>query len=137
MWRCGYVPVAGELQFGDKKSTGDLPAVRKIPKIMTVVFFRDTIIPVPFMFSIPKLLGNENLFFGLLEASALETHNSVPSLIKLSQSLHQSVELETFALARRRNKEITRQIHNVGYDTLGITTSIQAVGAGGINGLEK
>ena len=89
------------------------------------------------MFSIPKLLGNENLFFGLLEASALETHNSVPSLIKLSQSLHQSVELETFALARRRNKEITRQIHNVGYDTLGITTSIQAVGAGGINGLEK
>ena len=62
------------------------------------------------MFSIPKLLGNENLFFGLLE---------------------------TFALARRRNKEITRQIHNVGYDTLGITTSIQAVGAGGINGLEK
>ena len=89
------------------------------------------------MFSLQKLLGKEDLFFGLLEASALEAHNSVQSLIKLSQSLDQSFELEIFALARRRNKAITRQIHNLGYDTLVITTSIKAVGAGGINGLEK
>ena len=69
------------------------------------------------MFSLQKLLGKEDLFFGLLEASALEAHNSVQSLVKLSQSLDQPVELETFARARRKDKEITGQIRNAVYTT--------------------
>jgi len=69
------------------------------------------------MFSLQKLLGKEDMFFGLLEASALEAHNSVQSLVKLSQSLDQPVELETFARARRKDKEITGQIRNAVYTT--------------------
>ena len=69
------------------------------------------------MFSLQKLLGKEDLFFGLLEASALEAHNSVQSLVKLSQSLDKPVELEAFASARRKDKEITNQIRNAVYTT--------------------
>ena len=57
------------------------------------------------------------MFFGLLESSALEAHNSVQSLVKLSQSLDQPVELEAFAAARRKDKEITVQIRNAVYTT--------------------
>jgi uncharacterized protein Yka (UPF0111/DUF47 family) len=69
------------------------------------------------MFSLQKFLGKEDLFFGLLEASALEAHNSVTSLVKLSQALDQPVQLETFARARRKDKEITNQICNAVYTT--------------------
>jgi uncharacterized protein Yka (UPF0111/DUF47 family) len=69
------------------------------------------------MFSLQRLLGKEDLFFGLLEASALEAHTSVQSLVKLSQSLDQPVELEVFAAARRKDKEITSQIRNAVYTT--------------------
>ena len=69
------------------------------------------------MFSLPRLLGKEDLFFGLLEASALEAHTSVQSLVKLSQSLDQPVEIEVFAAARRKDKEITSQIRNAVYTT--------------------
>lgn len=69
------------------------------------------------MFSLQKLLGKEDFFFGLLEASALEAHNSVESLIKLMNSLDQPVELEAFAKARRKDKEITGQIRNAVYTT--------------------
>jgi uncharacterized protein Yka (UPF0111/DUF47 family) len=69
------------------------------------------------MFSLQRLLGKEDLFFGLLEASAVEAQNSVHALVKLSQSLDQPVELEAFALARRKDKEITVQIRNAVYTT--------------------
>ncbi len=69
------------------------------------------------MFSLQKLLGKEDLFFGLLEASALEAHNSVQSLVKLSQALDQPIELECFASARRKDKQITNQIRNAVYTT--------------------
>jgi uncharacterized protein Yka (UPF0111/DUF47 family) len=69
------------------------------------------------MFSLQKLLGKEDLFFGLLEASALEAHNSVQSLVKLNCALEQPVELEAFARARRKDKEITNQIRNAVYTT--------------------
>jgi len=69
------------------------------------------------MFSLQRLLGKEDLFFGLLEASAVEAHKSVQSLVKLSQSLDQPVELEVFAAARRKDKEITSQIRNAVYTT--------------------
>lgn len=67
------------------------------------------------MFSLQRLLGKEDMFFGLLEASAIEAQNSVHALVKLSQSLDQPVELEAFALARRKDKEITVQIRNAVY----------------------
>ena len=57
------------------------------------------------------------MFFGLLESSALEAHNSVQSLVKLSQSLDKPVALEAFANARRKDKEITNQIRNAVYTT--------------------
>jgi uncharacterized protein Yka (UPF0111/DUF47 family) len=69
------------------------------------------------MFSLQRLLGKEDLFFGLLEASAIEAQNSVHALVKLSQSLDQPVELESFARARRKDKEITAQIRNAVYTT--------------------
>lgn len=69
------------------------------------------------MFSLQKLLGKEDLFFGLLEASAMEAYNSVQSLVKISQSLDKPVELGEFASARRKDKEITGQIRNAIYTT--------------------
>ena len=69
------------------------------------------------MFSLQKLLGKEDMFFGLLEASALEAHKSVQALVALTKSLEKPVELEAFALSRRKDKEITSQIRNAVYTT--------------------
>lgn len=69
------------------------------------------------MFSLQKLLGKEDMFFGLLEASALEAHKSVQALVTLTKSLDKPVELEAFALSRRKDKEITSQIRNAVYTT--------------------
>jgi uncharacterized protein Yka (UPF0111/DUF47 family) len=69
------------------------------------------------MFSLQKLLGKEDMFFGLLEASAIEAHNSVQALVKLSKALDQPVELEEFAVSRRKDKQITNQIRNALYTT--------------------
>ena len=69
------------------------------------------------MFSLQKLLGKEDFFFGLLEDSALEAHNSVQSLVRISQALDKPVELGAFAEARRKDKEITGQIRNAVYTT--------------------
>src|SRR5262245_42108504 len=69
------------------------------------------------MFSLQRLLGKEDMFFELLEASAQEAHNSVQSLIRLSNALDQPVELEEFARSRRKDKEITAKIRNAIYTT--------------------
>jgi hypothetical protein len=69
------------------------------------------------MFSLQKLLGKEDTFFGLLEASAIEAHASVQALVKLSRALDQPVELEAFASSRRKDKQITNQIRNALYST--------------------
>ena len=69
------------------------------------------------MFSLQRLLGKEDMFFELLEASAQEAHNSVQSLVRLSKALDKPVELEEFARARRKDKEITFQIRNAIYTT--------------------
>jgi len=69
------------------------------------------------MFSLQRLLGKEDLFFELLEASAQEARNSVQALVKLSKALDQPVELEEFARSRRKDKEITAQIRNAVYTT--------------------
>jgi hypothetical protein len=69
------------------------------------------------MFSLQKLLGKEDVFFGLLEASAIEAHNSVQALVKLGRALDQPVDLEEFARSRRNDKQITNQIRNALYTT--------------------
>jgi hypothetical protein len=69
------------------------------------------------MFSLQKLLGKEDLFFGLLEASAHEARTSAQALVRLSQTLDQPVTLEEFARSRRKDKEITTQIRNAVYTT--------------------
>jgi uncharacterized protein Yka (UPF0111/DUF47 family) len=69
------------------------------------------------MFSIQRILGKEDMFFELLEASAQEARSSVQSLVKLSKALDKPVELEELARARRKDKEITAQIRNAVYTT--------------------
>jgi uncharacterized protein Yka (UPF0111/DUF47 family) len=69
------------------------------------------------MFSLQKLLGKEDLFFGLLEASAIEAHTSVQTLVKLSKTLDQPLELDEFARSRRKDKQITSEIRNAVHKT--------------------
>jgi uncharacterized protein len=69
------------------------------------------------MFSLQKLLGKEDKFFTLLEASAEEARASVQALVKLSKSLDRGLAKDEFAYARRKDAEITREISIAVYTT--------------------
>jgi uncharacterized protein Yka (UPF0111/DUF47 family) len=69
------------------------------------------------MFSLQKLLGKEDKFFTLLEASAQEARTSVQALVKLSKSLDQPVVLDEFIHSRRKDKQITEEISEAVYTT--------------------
>ncbi|HXU78496.1 MAG TPA: DUF47 family protein [Methylomirabilota bacterium] len=69
------------------------------------------------MFSLQRLLGKEDKFFTLLEASAQEARNSVKALVKLSKGVDQPVVLDEFAHSRRKDKQITREISAAVYTT--------------------
>ncbi len=69
------------------------------------------------MFSLQRLLGKEDKFFNLLEASAEEARASVRALVKLSQDLDRPVPLEEFSYARRKDKIITQEISTAVYTT--------------------
>src|SRR5512142_795737 len=69
------------------------------------------------MFSLQKLLGKEDKFFTLLEASAQEARTSVQALVKLSKDLEKPATTEEFASARRKDKQITREISEAVYTT--------------------
>jgi uncharacterized protein Yka (UPF0111/DUF47 family) len=69
------------------------------------------------MFSLQKLLGKEDKFFTLLEASAQEARTSVQALVKVSTSLDQPVIMDEFAHSRRKDKEITNEIREAVYTT--------------------
>ena len=69
------------------------------------------------MFSLQKLLGKEDKFFTLLEASAEEARTSVQALVKLSKTLDKPVAVDEFAYARQKDKQITREISNAVYTT--------------------
>jgi uncharacterized protein len=69
------------------------------------------------MFSLQRILGKEDKFFTLLEASAQEARTSVKALVKLSKDLDKPVPIEEFAYARRKDKEITREISTAVYTT--------------------
>jgi uncharacterized protein len=69
------------------------------------------------MFSLQKLLGKEDKFFTLLEASAEEARASVRALVKLSTPLDETLAKEEFAYARHKDAEITEQISAAVYST--------------------
>src|SRR5213082_2722110 len=65
------------------------------------------------MFSIQKLLGRDEKFYDLLEASAQQADRSVHHLIGLLQKLEQHdtpENLEQFAHSRREDKRITQEL---------------------------
>ena len=69
------------------------------------------------MFSLQRLLGKEDKFFRLLEASAEEARTSVQALVKLSKDLDKPVALDEFAYVRRKDKLITQEISTAVYTT--------------------
>ena len=69
------------------------------------------------MFSLQKLLGKEDLFFDLLEASAEEARASVHALVKLNKTPDQTALLHEFMLARRKGKQIRAKITEAVYST--------------------
>jgi len=69
------------------------------------------------MFSLQKLLGKEDKFFTLLEASAEEARTSVQALVKLSRDLDKSVALDELSYSRRKDREITKEITTAVYTT--------------------
>jgi uncharacterized protein Yka (UPF0111/DUF47 family) len=69
------------------------------------------------MFSLQKLLGKEDKFFNLLEASAEEARSSVQALVKLTKDIANPVATDAFAYARRKDKQITREISAAVYTT--------------------
>src|SRR5256886_847647 len=65
------------------------------------------------MFSIRKLLGQDEKFFDLLEASAQQADSSVHELIDLLAKLEHDdspQSLEAFVHSRRKDKEITQEL---------------------------
>ena len=62
------------------------------------------------MFSLQKLLGKEDKFFDLLEASAEEGRASVQALIRLFKSAAASRTLDEFVASRRKDKRIAAEI---------------------------
>src|SRR5215471_1321762 len=69
------------------------------------------------MFSLQKILGKEDKFFGLLEASAEEARTSVQALVKLSKDLDKPVPKDEMSFSRRKDKEITKEISAAVYTT--------------------
>jgi uncharacterized protein Yka (UPF0111/DUF47 family) len=63
------------------------------------------------MFSLQKLFGKDDRFFGLLEASAEEARHSVQALTKLLQSPASTPSLADFQQAKEADKRITNQIN--------------------------
>src|ERR1039457_5315167 len=69
------------------------------------------------MFSLQRLLGKEDKFFTLLEASAEQARASVQALVKLSKTLDKPPAVDEFAYSRQKNKQITGEISAAVYTT--------------------
>ena len=65
------------------------------------------------MFSLQKLLGRDDPFFALLEASAKESENSVQALRRILQNPSITPTLDEFIAARRHEKELAREIRDL------------------------
>jgi uncharacterized protein len=62
------------------------------------------------MVSLQKLLGKEDRFFDLLEASAAEARRSVQALIRFIKNPDQAKRLDDFVASRRQEKRIAAEI---------------------------
>lgn len=62
------------------------------------------------MFSLQRLLGKEDKFFDLLEASAQESRTSVQAMIRFLQNPDQVKTLDEFIVSRRKEKRIKDDI---------------------------
>jgi uncharacterized protein Yka (UPF0111/DUF47 family) len=62
------------------------------------------------MFSLQRLLGREDKFFELLEASADESRHSVQALINFVKNPKEIRSLDEFILSRRNEKRIANEI---------------------------
>jgi uncharacterized protein len=82
-----------------------------------VVYEAEWMIETGSMFSLQRLLGKEDKFFSLLEASAHTARDSVQALVKASKALDQPVIMDEFAHSRRKDKEITKEISTAVYTT--------------------
>jgi uncharacterized protein Yka (UPF0111/DUF47 family) len=69
------------------------------------------------MFSLQKLLGKEDKFFALLEASAEEARRSVQTLARLNTSVANSISPDEFEYPRLKDKQITQEISAAVYST--------------------
>lgn len=65
---------------------------------------------MPCMFSLQRLLGKEDKFFDLLEASAEQARNSVRVLVKHLQNPSELKALDEFMVSRRKEKAIAAEI---------------------------
>lgn len=70
------------------------------------------------MFSLQRLLGKDDRFFGLLEAAAEEARQSVLVLSRSLAPASSGPRLEDFARARRSEKQITQQISEALVETV-------------------
>src|SRR3954452_5122900 len=62
------------------------------------------------MFSLQKVLGNDDRFFKLMEGSAEEARASVLCLVRLLKYPEKSHSLDPFAEIRRKDKRITQEL---------------------------
>lgn len=62
------------------------------------------------MFSLQKLLGKDDKFFRLMEGSAEEARASIRSLAHMLKASHEKRSLDGFVEARRKEKQITREL---------------------------
>jgi uncharacterized protein Yka (UPF0111/DUF47 family) len=69
------------------------------------------------MFSLQKILGKEDKFYTLLEASAEEARASVQALVRLVRDLDKPIGREDFKYPRKKDKEITQRISEAVYTT--------------------
>jgi len=62
------------------------------------------------MFSLQRLIGKDDKFFGLMEASAEECRTSIESLVNLLDAPSKTRSLDAFVQARRKDKRITKEL---------------------------
>ena len=77
------------------------------------------------MFSLQKLLGKDDKFFELLQASAEEGLHSVEALRRILTNPSLTPTLDEFAESRRKDKAITNQISELLVKTF-VTALVQA-----------
>ena len=65
------------------------------------------------MISFQRLLGREEKFFGLLEASATECAASIDALRRILSRRGEKLSLDDFVSARRRDKEVTQKLEEM------------------------